>query len=76
MKKLLIIIVIIGLFVFGFAYYQHYTRVKAAEIAGQVDCKDFKNHYTAQKFFTEHDPKNDPYHLDKDHDGKACESLK
>ena len=42
-----------------------------------VDCKDFATHAQAQSFFigTGGSTTNDPYRLDSDHDGKACESL-
>jgi hypothetical protein len=40
------------------------------------DCKDFKTQKQAQKFFKKHGgPKRDPYRLDADHDGIACEAL-
>jgi hypothetical protein len=42
-----------------------------------VDCKDFDTHAHAQSFFigTGGSTTNDPYRLDGDHDGKACETL-
>lgn len=42
-----------------------------------VDCSDFKTHAQAQSFFigTGGSRTNDPYRLDADHDGQACESL-
>ena len=42
-----------------------------------VDCPDFDTHALAQSFFkgTGGSPSNDPYRLDADHDGIACESL-
>jgi hypothetical protein len=45
--------------------------------ARDVDCKDFRTQRQAQRFFKKHDGsrRNDPYGLDADHDGKACESL-
>ncbi len=45
--------------------------------ARDYDCKDFKTQRQAQRFFKKHDGSrhNDPYGLDADHDGKACESL-
>jgi Excalibur calcium-binding domain len=39
------------------------------------DCSDFHSHKQAQKFFKKHHPKQDPYGLDADNDGVACESL-
>lgn len=39
------------------------------------DCSDFDNQAAAQKFFLDHDPDHDPYGLDSDYDGIACESL-
>ncbi|MGH3631590.1 MAG: thermonuclease family protein [Sciscionella sp.] len=42
-----------------------------------VDCSDFKTNAQAQSFFvgTGGSRTNDPYRLDSDHDGQACESL-
>jgi Excalibur calcium-binding domain len=42
-----------------------------------VDCPDFDTHAHAQSFFrgTGGSTANDPYRLDADHDGVACESL-
>jgi hypothetical protein len=42
-----------------------------------VDCADFQTHAQAQSFFlgTGGSRINDPYRLDADHDGLACESL-
>lgn len=42
-----------------------------------VDCPDFDTHAHAQSFFagTGGSRTNDPYRLDADHDGVACESL-
>jgi hypothetical protein len=42
-----------------------------------VNCSDFDTHAHAQSFFkgTGGSPSNDPYGLDGDHDGVACETL-
>lgn len=42
-----------------------------------LDCGDFDTHAHAQSFFvgTGGTTSNDPYHLDQNHDGNACESL-
>lgn len=42
-----------------------------------VNCKDFDTHAHAQSFFigTHGSTTNDPYGLDGDHDGNACETL-
>jgi Excalibur calcium-binding domain len=42
-----------------------------------VNCSDFDTHTHAQSFFkgTGGNAANDPYRLDRDHDGIACESL-
>ena len=40
-----------------------------------VNCSDFDTQAEAQRFFDTHDPANDPYGLDADGDGVACESL-
>ena len=42
---------------------------------GDVNCSDFDTQAEAQAFFEAHDPENDPYGLDADGDGVACESL-
>ncbi len=40
------------------------------------NCSDFKTQKEAQKFFKKHGgPQQDPYNLDGDGDGRACESL-
>jgi hypothetical protein len=42
-----------------------------------VDCKDFDTHAHAMSFFkgTGGSTSNDPYGMDGDHDGNACETL-
>ena len=42
---------------------------------GDVNCSDFDTQAEAQAFFEANDPENDPYGLDADGDGVACESL-
>lgn len=42
--------------------------------AADRDCSDFKTQRAAQKFFKNHRPKQDPHRLDRDGDGRACES--
>lgn len=39
------------------------------------DCSDFKTQRQAQRFYKRHNPRQDPHHLDADHDGIACEDL-
>ncbi len=39
------------------------------------DCADFRTHAQAQRFFERHNPGRDPYNLDGDNDGRACEDL-
>lgn len=47
------------------------------QATGDVDCKDFATRSAAQSFFLGHGgPRSDPYGLDADHDGLACESLR
>jgi Excalibur calcium-binding domain len=41
---------------------------------GDVDCSDFQFQEQAQAFFESHQP-GDPFHLDADNDGIACENL-
>jgi hypothetical protein len=43
---------------------------------GDKDCADFNSQASAQAFFEANDPTNDPHHLDKDKDGRVCESLR
>ena len=45
--------------------------------ASDVNCTDFDTHKHAQSFFkgTGGSKSNDPYRLDNDHDGVACETL-
>lgn len=45
--------------------------------SSDVNCADFDNHAQAQSFFkgTGGSTSNDPYGLDRDHDGLACETL-
>jgi Excalibur calcium-binding domain len=52
----------------------------AAPIAGSLsvpsvdyDCSDFPTQADAQHFFESHNPQQDPYDLDADGDGIACE---
>jgi hypothetical protein len=42
-----------------------------------VNCSDFRTHAAAQRWFEQHggSPSNDVAGLDRDHDGRACESL-
>lgn len=40
-----------------------------------VNCSDFSSQSEAQDFFEKHNPKQDPFNLDGDGDGVACESL-
>jgi endonuclease YncB( thermonuclease family) len=40
-----------------------------------VDCADFTTRREAQQFFEAHDPQNDPFNLDGNNDGQACEGL-
>jgi hypothetical protein len=49
-------------------------------MAGQAqskdyNCSDFNTQKQAQKFFKKHHPRQDPYRLDADRDGIACEAL-
>lgn len=39
------------------------------------DCSSFSTQAEAQQFFEQNDPTNDPFNLDVDNDGKACEGL-
>jgi hypothetical protein len=48
--------------------------IAAPASARDYDCADFPTQAKAQRFFKKHHPKSDPYRLDADHDGIACES--
>src|SRR3954453_17659785 len=45
----------------------------SAGTGGDVDCADFATQAQAQRFFENHNPSADPYYLDADNDGIACE---
>ena len=53
------------------------TQIRASLPNGEADkdCKDFKTQREAQAFFEANDPANDPHGLDRDKDGKVCETL-
>lgn len=46
-----------------------------AQDPGEVDCPDFATQPEAQQFYEANNPSEDPFILDRDNDGKACESL-
>jgi hypothetical protein len=46
-----------------------------AHASRDYDCSDFATHRQAQRFFKHHNPRRDPFRLDADHDGIACEDL-
>lgn len=46
-----------------------------AQASRDYDCADFATHRQAQRFFRRHNPRRDPYRLDGDNDGIACEDL-
>jgi hypothetical protein len=51
------------------------ARVRAAAGRGDRDCSDFGSQGEAQRFFIANGgPASDPYKLDRDNDGIACES--
>ena len=50
-------------------------RKKHKTVKGDDNCDDFDSQQEAQRFFERHDPEDDPYRLDADNDGKACEDL-
>lgn len=57
-----------------FSHYFSYPSDEAVDPSA-YDCNDFFSHAEAQAFFEDNNPENDPYHLDGDGDGIACESL-
>jgi hypothetical protein len=49
---------------------------RAPLTGGDVDCNDFETHRQAQTFYEDAGgPDRDPYRLDRDRDGIACEAL-
>lgn len=46
-----------------------------AQDPGEFNCSDFSSQQEAQGFYEQNDPQSDPYILDADSDGTACESL-
>jgi len=55
-----------------------FSAASASQSAGAFrdwDCSDFNTHKQAQRFFKKHHPNRDPYRLDGDNDGIACEDL-
>ncbi|MDI3317795.1 MAG: MBL fold metallo-hydrolase [Bacillota bacterium] len=61
----------------GAASHPEWARALAdLRATGDVDCGDFVTREAAQSFFLAHGgPAGDPYRLDGDHDGLACENL-
>lgn len=51
------------------------TAMKQPATPDDVSCSDFNTQQEAQAFFEDHTPSEDPYRLDGDGDGQACESL-
>lgn len=53
------------------------TRTNLSTGEDDKDCADFKTQHEAQVFFEANGgPDSDPHNLDRDKDGKVCESLK
>lgn len=46
-----------------------------AQDSSEFNCSDFSTQPEAQQFYEANDPEDDPYVLDADSDGVACESL-
>ena len=66
---LLVAIIIIAIFVFK-------KEKNSNSIVNDKNCPDFATHAQAQKFYEDNGgPAKDPYHLDRDRDGRACETL-
>lgn len=51
------------------------SSVPKASASRDYDCSDFATHRQAQRFFKHHNPRRDPFRLDGDNDGIACEDL-
>ena len=66
---LLVVIILIAVFAF-------HKKQSSNSVAGEKNCTDFATHAQAQKFYLDNGgPAKDPYHLDRDRDGQACETL-
>lgn len=51
------------------------TSVGTAQDSGDFDCADFSTQAEAQRVYDANNPAEDPFNLDADGDGTACESL-
>lgn len=51
------------------------TSVGSAQDSGDVNCSDFSTQPEAQRFYENNNPDEDPFFLDADNDGEACEEL-
>lgn len=53
------------------------TRAFLTTGEADKDCKDFRTQQEAQLFFESNGgPESDPHNMDRDRDGRVCESLK
>lgn len=51
------------------------SGVMAQDPGEEVNCSDFATQQEAQQFFEQNDPAQDPFNLDANSDGVACETL-
>lgn len=49
--------------------------MSSAQDSGEFDCADFSTQQEAQNFYESNNPAEDPFNLDADSDGIACEEL-
>lgn len=68
---IVIVVAIILIAIFAF-----HKKKSSNSVANDKNCTDFATHAQAQKFYEDNGgPAKDIYHLDRDRDGNACESL-
>jgi len=76
--KLQLFILIVSIFLFfgcSKKNQTNYDRKTNINNIKDYDCSDFATQQEAQHFFEAHNPDEDPYDLDRDNDGIACEKL-
>lgn len=66
---------LLGSFLFFLASLLLVASMSLAQDPSEFNCSDFSSQQEAQDFYEDNDPQSDPYILDADSDGIACESL-
>lgn len=74
-RRLLTLVVAVALLAAAAPVHAIGSSVPTAQASRDYDCADFATHRQAQRFFRRHNPRRDPYRLDGDNDGIACEDL-